>query len=87
MENMGIKWTAFAAGLILIVSPWVLGFSDISLAKWCNVSVGIVLAVVGAWMIFERRAVPAVQEAAEPQRQPKRRSRQSLQPANVEKIN
>jgi hypothetical protein len=29
-----------------------LGFSDISLAKWCNVLLGLFLVIVNAWTIF-----------------------------------
>jgi hypothetical protein len=49
---MAMKWTAFIVGIILIISPWVFGFSAISLAKWCNVLVGLVLAIMSAWMLF-----------------------------------
>jgi hypothetical protein len=36
----------------MIISPWVLGFSDISLAKWCNILLGLLLVLVNAWVIF-----------------------------------
>lgn len=49
---MGATWTELAVGLIMISSPWVLGFSDISLAKWCNVLIGLFLVLVSAWTIF-----------------------------------
>ena len=49
---MGMKWAAFIVGLLLIVSPWVFGFSAVSLAKWCNVLAGLVLAIVSAWGLF-----------------------------------
>jgi hypothetical protein len=45
-------WTEFIIGIIMIVSPWILGFSDITLARWCNVSIGIVLVLISAWAIF-----------------------------------
>ncbi len=50
-------WTALGIGIMMIVSPWVLGFSDISLAKWCNIILGLILAIAGAWKIFG--AIPA----------------------------
>jgi hypothetical protein len=49
---MGKKWTEFGVGIIMMASPWVLGFSDISLAKWCNVLLGLFLVIVNAWTIF-----------------------------------
>jgi hypothetical protein len=45
-------WTEFVIGIIMIISPWILGFSDISLAKWCNVLIGLLLVLVGTWMMF-----------------------------------
>lgn len=47
-----MKWTIFIVGFFLIVSPWVFGFSAVSLAKWCNVLSGLVLAIAGAWGLF-----------------------------------
>jgi hypothetical protein len=49
---MGKKWTELAIGIILIVSPWVFGFSDISVAKWCNVLVGLSVALIATWELF-----------------------------------
>jgi len=46
------SWTELVIGIIIIISPWILGFSDISLAKWCNVLVGLLLVLIGAWAIF-----------------------------------
>lgn len=45
-------WTGFVAGLWLIISPWLLGFNGISLAKWSAVFVGLILALVFGWEIF-----------------------------------
>lgn len=35
-----------------MISPWILGFSNISIAKWSNVIFGLVLILVNAWIIF-----------------------------------
>jgi len=51
-------WTEVVVGIIMIASPWVLGFSDISLAKWCNVLIGLVLVLMGAWMMFGEQTSP-----------------------------
>lgn len=60
-------WTEFTIGIIMIASPWVLGFSDISLAKWCNVLVGLVLVLISARVLFGERpqAMPAVPSGEE----------------------
>jgi hypothetical protein len=56
------NWTELVIGIIMIVSPWVLGFSDISLAKWCNVLIGLLLVIMGAWAIFGGPSTPAAEE-------------------------
>ncbi len=40
-------------GAWMMVSPWVLEFSSISLAKWNALVVGLLLVLVNAWMIFD----------------------------------
>lgn len=45
-------WTEFGVGIIMIASPWLFGFSDVSLAKWCNVFIGLLLVLMSAWTIF-----------------------------------
>jgi hypothetical protein len=61
-------WTTLAIGLMMIISPWVLGFSDISLARWCNVLLGIVLAVAGAWKMFGTASADSMPVSEEPQK-------------------
>jgi hypothetical protein len=51
-ESMARNWTEFVIGIIMILSPWVLGFSEISLARWCNVLIGLVLTLMSAWTLF-----------------------------------
>ncbi len=51
-------WVGFIAGLWLIISPWLLGFSGISLAKWDSVFVGLILALVFGWEIFGEKEEP-----------------------------
>ena len=59
------NWTEFIIGMVMITSPWILGFSDISLAKWCNVLFGLLLVLMGVWGMFTEPAstMPASQES------------------------
>jgi hypothetical protein len=52
---MAANWTELVIGIIMIISPWVLGFSDITLAKWCNVLVGLLLVIMSSWIMFGER--------------------------------
>jgi hypothetical protein len=49
---MKTYWTGFVIGVWLIISPWILGFSGISLAKWDSVFIGLILTLVFGWEIF-----------------------------------
>jgi len=63
------NWTGLFIGIMMIVSPWILGFSDISLAKWCNILLGLALVLMNAWTIFGE-PTPATRTAEE---EPKRK--------------
>jgi hypothetical protein len=49
---MARHWIQFSIGFWLIVSPWLLGFAEISVAKWSNVLIGLALVIMGGWEIF-----------------------------------
>ena len=49
---MAFRWTELVLGLWVLISPWVLGFSTISLAKWSSVLVGIILVLAAVWERF-----------------------------------
>ena len=42
-------------GIWLLVSPWMLGFSEINLAKWSCVLVGLGILFAVWWNILERK--------------------------------
>jgi len=67
---MSRKWTEFVIGIILIISPWILGFSDISVAKWCNVLIGSVVALIATWELF---GAPALVVALPAEPEPKKK--------------
>jgi len=52
----------------MIISPWVFGFSDISVAKWCDVLLGLALVVLNAWTIFGERMSAAAPASEEPKK-------------------
>ncbi len=76
-------WMALVVGVMMIASPWILGFSDISLAKWCNILLGLVLAIANAWKIFgtvPADGIPAdtLPAAEEPQKK-KRKTKNNVE--------
>jgi len=52
---MNSSWLAFGLGVWLVVSPWLLGFGGISLAKWSSVLAGLVLAITFGWELFAEK--------------------------------
>jgi hypothetical protein len=53
--QMWEEWAELVLGIWLIVSPWVLGFSDLKSATYNGVILGIVIAVLGAWSLVNTR--------------------------------
>jgi len=50
-----MKWISriqIIIGIWILISPWLLGFSSFSLARWSNVIVGAVTAILGLWGMF-----------------------------------
>jgi hypothetical protein len=72
-------WTTLVIGIMMIISPWALGFSDISLAKWCNILLGLILVIMGAWKIFGTIPVDVLSVTEEPQKR-KRRTKNNVEP-------
>jgi len=54
---MARSWTLFGVGLWAMISPWLLGFSEIELAKWSNVLIGLVLVLTSGWDIFGAKEI------------------------------
>jgi len=50
MKYLG--WVQLILGLWIFVSPWVLGFSDISTALWSNIIFGVLVAIFALWELF-----------------------------------
>jgi len=45
-------WTLFGFSIWLIISPWVLGFSDLNLPRWNVVFVGAIALFLSSWNLF-----------------------------------
>jgi len=47
-----IGWSTLLLGVMVFISPWVLGFSGISLALWSNTVTGLILIISALWHLF-----------------------------------
>jgi hypothetical protein len=45
--------THIIIGIWILISPWLFGFSDISLAKWSNVILGLLLIIMNVWVLLD----------------------------------
>jgi hypothetical protein len=54
---MVVYWIQLVLGLWILVSPWVLDFSSISIMKWSNVIVGLCIVLMNVWVIFGGKEV------------------------------
>jgi len=46
------NWIELAIGIWILASPWLLGYSDVSLAKWSSLVCGVILIVLNSWIMF-----------------------------------
>ncbi len=47
-----LNWIQLILGLWIFISPWILGFSDISTALWSNVIFGALIVIFALWELF-----------------------------------
>jgi hypothetical protein len=52
------EWANLVLGVWLIVSPWLLGFAVNVNAMWTHVIVGVLVAAVSAWAVWDYRQNP-----------------------------
>lgn len=55
-----LNWVQLVLGLWIFISPWILGFSDISTALWSNVIVGALVVIFGLWELFGGKSATTV---------------------------
>ncbi|OGZ53377.1 MAG: hypothetical protein A3B25_02035 [Candidatus Ryanbacteria bacterium RIFCSPLOWO2_01_FULL_48_26] len=46
------NWVMVVVGIWAMISPWVLGFSSISVAKWDSLIIGLIVMLSNVWVIF-----------------------------------
>ena len=51
------NWVNLILGLLLIISPFVFGFADVTAAMWTAIIIGILVAIVSLVPAFTRQAL------------------------------
>lgn len=57
-QTVWLSWLNALLGLLLIASPFLFQFTDLSAAYWNNIIVGVIVAILSAWNALVSR--PAV---------------------------
>ena len=50
------NYSQLAIGIWILLSPWILGFSSISIMTWSNLIAGIIIILINVWAIFGEEA-------------------------------
>ncbi|MDO8467226.1 MAG: SPW repeat protein [bacterium] len=48
-----LSWATMGLGLWLVVSPFVLGYWEVSSALWSQIIAGVLLGLIALWQIVE----------------------------------
>ncbi len=56
-------WTQLGIGVWVMLSPWFLGFSDLTLMKWSNLVAGLAITVLSVWLMCDVSGKRAVSES------------------------
>ncbi|MDI7861984.1 SPW repeat protein [Rhizobiaceae bacterium n13] len=52
------EWVNLVLGLWLIVAPWMLGFTASMSAMWTHIVLGVLVAALSAWAVWDYRHHP-----------------------------
>jgi hypothetical protein len=55
IESVIENWVEGLIGLWILLSPWMLGFAGMSIAKWSSVLCGLVIVLMNAWNLFGKK--------------------------------
>lgn len=48
-------WAVLVLGLWLVVAPWIVGFTNVAVARWTHIVLGLIAAAVAAWEVWFTR--------------------------------
>ena len=50
-----VEWISLIVGVLLFISPWVLGFASVAAAGWTAWILGILFVIANGWTLLETR--------------------------------
>ncbi|HEX4202906.1 MAG TPA: SPW repeat protein [Ktedonobacteraceae bacterium] len=54
-SSMVSNWITVVLGIVLFISPWVLGFATVTAAAWSAWVIGVLFVIAAGWVILESR--------------------------------
>jgi hypothetical protein len=52
------EWVNLALGIWVVLAPWIIGFTGVASALWAHVVLGLLIAAVAAWELWQVRHEP-----------------------------
>lgn len=52
--NPVTEWLSVVLGILLFISPWVLGFAALATAAWTSWIIGILFIIAAGWVLLNR---------------------------------
>ncbi|MEK7658077.1 MAG: SPW repeat protein [Patescibacteria group bacterium] len=57
-----LNWVILVLGLWILISPWALDFSALTVALWSNVVSGVLIIIFALWELFgEKSSASSIQ--------------------------
>ncbi len=77
------NWIELFIGAVVLISPWIFGFANISLARWVNMICGLVLVLIGIWAIYGKGIAGDMAEDEAPQNGNRKQRSKSREKSNA----
>ena len=59
-QMRSVEWVQIVLGVLLFISPWVLGYTSLTQMAWSAWIIGVLAVIAAGWVLFtEQRAVAA----------------------------
>ena len=55
-QNVGVEWVQLILGVLLFISPWVLGFTDLVQMSWSAWIIGVLAVIASGWVLLSGRS-------------------------------
>ncbi len=54
-QNVNVEWVQIVLGVLLFISPWVLGFTNLTQMAWSAWIIGVLAVIAAGWVLLTER--------------------------------